>query len=223
MARRAAVLAAAVAGSLSLSAQGPIPVHQEPHHRVVFETVQMRVLDVLVPPKALTRDHRHDRDIATVSISPADTRTISPGQPWGPVRPRRDVGSAQTTEYTGKPGSHTIENVGATPYRLIAVENLRDGNWSTGPPLTAAATTLAIESRAFRIYDVRLGGEAPLARHVHQTPTVAVLASGTVVADTEAAPRQLGEPGHWVVIRPGELHRLTTPGGGAHVVEIELR
>ena len=209
------------AGAVALA---QIPVHEEPHHRVVYQDADFRILDVNVPPKGLTRDHRHDSDIATISISPADTRTISPGQPWGAVRPRREIGNPNTTEYTGKPASHAIENVGETLYRLIAVENLRADDWSTGPALTASATSLAIESRAFRVYDVRLDGQAPLTRHVHARPVVVVLAGGSVVADTESAPRRLDQPGHWAQIRSGVMHRLAvTEGASAHVVEVELR
>ena len=225
----ALLVIATVAALTGLSAQqrvidGPVPVNREPHHRTVFENAQLRVLDVNLPPKALTLDHRHEHDIATVSISPADTRTISTGQPWGPVRPRRAIGNPAITDYTSKPATHVIENVGDTLYRLIAIENLREANWSTGAPLNAAATTLALESRAFRIYDVKLGSGAVLARHVHAAPTVAVLAAGSVVADSEAAPQRLETPGDWVVIEPGTFHRLASPSGAdAHVVEIEVR
>ena len=219
------VKAAALAWSLSVAAAlaTQIPVEKEPHHRVVFEDAQLRVLDVNVPPRELTLEHRHDHDIATVSISAADTRTISPGQPWGPTRPRRPPGAPNTTEYTGKPGVHTIENVGQTLYRLIAVENLRDGNWSTGALLDASATSLAIESRAFRVYDVRLGAAAPLTRHIHQVPAVAVLVAGAIVADTESAPQRLDQPGQWVLVKPRELHRMVVSGSDAHIVEIEVR
>jgi quercetin dioxygenase-like cupin family protein len=210
--------------SVAAAAVAQVPVDKEPHHRVVFENAQLRILDVNLEPRTLTSEHRHDRDIATVSISPADTRTISPGQPWGPVRPRRPAGNVGTTEYTGKPGIHTIENVGDTLYRLIAVENLRDGNWSAGAPLNAPATTLAVESRAFRVYDVRLNDSAVLARHVHPVPVVAVLAAGRVVADSDAAPQRLEQPGRWIVIPQGEFHRLSADGpSAAHVVEIEIR
>ena len=207
-----------------------VPVNREPHHRTVFEDARLRVLDVTVPSRELTLDHRHDFDIATVSIIPADTRTISPGQPWGPVRPRRPAGNASTTEYTGRPGNHTIENVGDTLYRLIAVENLRSAfaqalrrDSSADAAVNAPGTTLAIESRAFRVYDIRLGADAPLTRHVHQTPVVAVLAAGAVVADTEPAPQRLDQPGQWVLVRTGELHRMVNAGAGTHVVEIEVR
>lgn len=201
-----------------------MPVTQEPHHRVVYEDSNLRVLDVNVPPKTMTADHRHDHDIATVSISAADTRTISPGQPWGPVRPRRPVGNVSTTEYTGKAGSHTVENVGDTLYRLIAIENLREGNWSAGVPLSAPATTLQLETRAFRVYDVKLSGSAATVRHAHTAPVVAALASGRVVATAGSSLTVLGQPGQWIMIPPGQAHQLSAADPPtAHVVEIEVR
>jgi len=213
-----------------------VPVTQEPRHRVVFENAQFRILDVNIPAGDTTLDHSHDRDIATVSMSSgADTRGQSPGQPWSPVRPRRPLGNAGVTEYAGKPGSHRIENVGATPYQLFAVENLRPGNWSASAPLTAAGTTLAIEGRAFRVYDVRLVPTLSQTSHVHRAASIAVLVSGQAISEgaegkPDAKPpmpvglKQLVQPGQWVFIPQGESHHLVRFGvGDAHVVEIELR
>jgi quercetin dioxygenase-like cupin family protein len=217
-------------------ASAQVPVTKEPRHQVVFENARLRVLNVTIPPGDTTLDHSHDHDIATVSMSGgADTRVQSPGQPWSQVRPRRPLGNAGATEYTGKPGRHRIENVGDSPYYLFAVENLRQGGWSTAAPLSAVATTPAIESRAFRAYDVRLVHGRTQTSHVHMVPTIAVLISGKVLSegsDREAkanapAPvglKQLDERGQWVLIPQGESHHLVALGtGDSYVVELEIR
>ena len=59
----------------------------------------------------------------------ADTRIRTPGGDWGPVRPRRPVGDTSAVEYAGKQGVHTIQNVGPDPYRLLAVENVKQSGW----------------------------------------------------------------------------------------------
>ena len=46
-----------------------IPVTKEPHHHVVFENAQFRIMDVNVPPGEATLDHSHDRDVVTVAMS----------------------------------------------------------------------------------------------------------------------------------------------------------
>jgi len=213
-----------------------VPLSQEPRHRITFENAQLRILDVNVPPGDTSLDHRHDFDIVTVSMTGGtDTRLQSTGQPWSPVRPPRPLGNATVAEYTGKPESHRIENVGKSAYQLFAVENLRASGWSTTPALSRPATTLTTESRAFRIYDVRLARESSQTTHTHAVPTITVLISGKVLSegpDTQAkanapAPvglRQLDQPGQWILVPRGDTHHVVRLGtADARVVEIEVR
>jgi len=197
-----------------------VPLTKEPRHRVTFENAQLRILDVTIPPGDTSLDHRHEFDIARVSMtSGTDTRLQSAGQPWGPVRPPRPLGDATVAEYTGKPESHRLETVGKSTYRLFAVENLRTSGWSTAPSVSGLATKLTMEPRAFRIYDVRLARESSQTSHTHAVPTVAVLISGKVMSegpDTQAkanapAPvglKQLTEPGQWILIPRGDTHHV---------------
>lgn len=223
-----------LAASVAIAAQ--IPVTEEPRHRVTFTNAQLRILDVNIPGGDTSLDHRHDLDIATVSMGDgAQTRTQSGKEPWSAVRPARALGSANVTEYAGKPGSHRVQNVGKIPYRLFAVENLKKSGWSTTPALSARATTLAADSRAFRVYDVRLGRETSQTAHTHAVPTLVVLLNGIVMSDgpdakaKEFAPapvglRQLDAPGQWILIPAGDTHhvvRLST--ADARIVEIEVR
>jgi hypothetical protein len=212
-----------------------IPVTQEPHHRVTFENAQLRILDVNLPAGQMSVDHRHDFDIATVSMNAGTATRVQPsGQAWA-TRPVRPLGDAAATEYTGKAASHRIENTGKLPYQLFAVENLRKSGWSTAKPASGLATKLATESRAFRIYDVRLPRETSQTSHTHAVPTIAILVSGIVMSDgpdaqakvNAPAPvglKQLTQPGQWLLIPAGDTHhivRLST--GDARVVEIEVR
>jgi len=223
------VAAAAIAGA-------QVPVHQEPRHRPTFENAEFRILDVNIPPGDTSLDHRHDFDVATVSMtSGTDTRSRIVGQEWGPIRPPRALGEANVTEYAGKPQSHRVENVGKSAYQLFAVENLKKSGWSTTPATAGPGTKVVTESRAFRIYDVRLGREVSQAAHTHAVPTVVVLVSGTVLSDgpdTQAkanAPaavglKQLTQPGQWILVPRGDTHhivRLST--ADARVIEVEVR
>ena len=217
-------------------ANAQVPLIKEPHHRVTYANPQLRILDVNVPPGATAQDHLHEFDIATVSMTDgAETRLQTAGQPWGPVRPRRPLGDAVVTDYTGKPASHLMENVGKTAYQLFAVENLRAKGWSTAPAMTAPATKLTTESRSFRIYDVRLGPGMSSSAHTHAVPTIAVLISGKVLSegpDAQAkalapAPvglKQLDQPGQWLLVPGGDRHQIVRLGTGeTRLVEIEVR
>ena len=212
-----------------------VPVSQERHHRVAFENAELRVLDVQITPGDSTLDHRHEFDIATVSMMSGATTRIQSAGTWGPVRPSRSLGDATIAEYAGKPEVHRIENVGKIPYQLFAVENLRTSGWSTTPSAPALATTVATESRGFRIYDVRLARESSQTSHAHAVPTIAVLISGTVLSegpDTQAkanapAPvglKQLAATGQWLLVPRGDTHHVVRLGtGDARLVEIEVR
>jgi hypothetical protein len=213
-----------------------VPVNQEPRHRVTFENAQLRILDVRIPPGEASLDHRHDVDVATVSMNGGtSTRSQPVGQALGPVRPPRPLGDAAITDYTGKPGSHRVQNVGTSLYQLFAVENLRASGWTTTPPATGRGTNLTTESRAFRIYDVRLGRETVQTSHTHAVPTIVVLIGGTVMSDgpdrqakaLAPAPvglKQLTERGQWILVPGGDTHHVVRLGtADARVVEIEVQ
>jgi hypothetical protein len=217
----------------TLAAQ--VPVNNEPHHRTVYQNADFRILDVHVAPGESTLDHRHEHDIVTVSMNAGTaTRIVSAGQTQN--RPPRPLADATIAEYTGKPGSHKVDNTGTTAYQLFAVENLRDAKaWATSPPVSALATTLATDGRAMRIYDVKLATPTSQTTHTHAVPTVAVLINGIVMSegpDAQAkalapAPvglKRLDSPGQWVLIPRGETHTVVRLGNvDARLLEIEVR
>ena len=222
-----------VSASAVVAAQ--VPVTKEPRHRVTFENAQMRIFDVNIPPGETSLDHRHDRDIVTVSMTGGtEIRTQNTAQPWTTLAPR-PLGDATVAEYAGKPGSHKEENTGTSAYQLFAVENLKASGWTTTPAATGLATKLMTEARSFRIYDVRLAQQTSQTSHTHAVPTVAVLVAGKVMSDgpdTQAkanAPaavglRQLDQPGQWVLIPQGDTHHVVRLGtADARLLEIEIR
>lgn len=212
-----------------------IPVTKEPHHHIVFENAQFRIMDVNVPAGETTLDHSHDRDLATVAMSNgAEVRTQDQGQPWA-NRPRRPVGDVETTEYAGKVSIHKFETMGTMAYQLFAVENLKPNGWSTTPAATGAGTTLAKESRSFRIYNVALGKDRQQTSHTHAVPTIVVLLNGKVMSEgpdekakaNAPAPvglKQIDRPGQWVLVPAGDAHHLVRLGNDeGRLVEIEVR
>jgi len=226
----------ACAGALAAGVGAQVPLSKEPRHTVVYENADLRILDVNIPPKETTLDHVHDHDIVTVSMGgETTTRTQSPGQAWSAPRPPRALGQATISDYAGQPGSHRVENLGGRPYQLFAVENLRKSGWSTGRTIPVLVKAVAAESRAFKVYDVRLGRAAPQSSHTHAVPTVVVVLAGAVMSDgpdaqakaNAPAPvglKQLDRPGQWLLVPRGDTHHLVRLGtGDARVVEIEVR
>lgn len=232
---RASRLAGLVFFVTSAAVAAQVPLSKEPRHRLVFENAQLRVLDVNVPPGDTTLDHAHDLDIVTVSMTNGTSTRIQAKGQWGPVRNPRPPGDATVAEYAGKADSHRVENLGKSAYQLFAVENLRQSGWSTTPVVSARGTTLTAESRAFRIYDVRLEGGASQTSHAHAVPTIAVLISGKVMSDGPDAQakanapaavglKQLDQPGQWLLVPRGDTHYVVRMGtADARLVEIEVR
>lgn len=222
-----------LASTAVLAAQAPLG--NDAWHKVVFENPQMRVLSVEVPAGATTDEHRHDFDIVTVSMNEGTETRVQTGQQAATSRPARPPGNTSATEYTGKPGSHRVQNVGKRAYQLFAVENRKKGGWSTGAAVTGIGTKMVQESRAFRIYETNLALNTSQSSHTHTSPTVAILISGKAMSDgpdakaKEFAPapvglRQLDSPGQWIVIPAGDRHHLVRLGTtDARVVEVELR
>ena len=222
--------------ALTATVAAQVPVNQEPHHRVVYENADLRVLNVHVPVGVNTLDHRHERDIVTVSMNAGTrTRIVSPAQPAGAARAPRPLADATVAEYAGKPDSHRVENIGDAPYQLFAVENLKPVGWSASGAVTALATKLATEARAFRIYDVRLAAGSPQTTHTHAVATVALLVNGKVMSDGPDAQakalapapvglKQLDQPGQWLLIPQGDTHTVVRLGtADARLLEIEVR
>ena len=212
-----------------------VPLTKDPHHHVVFENAQFRIMDVNVPAGESTLDHSHERDLVTVAMSNgAETRAQPTGQPWA-NRPRRPVGDIETNEYAGKVATHKLETMGTTAYQLFAVENLKPSGWSTTPAASGAGTTLAKESRSFRVYKVTLGKDRQQTSHTHAVPTIVVLLSGKVMSEgpdenakaNAPAPvglKQIDRPGQWVLVPAGDAHHLVRLGNDeGQIIEIEVR
>jgi hypothetical protein len=139
------------------------------------------------------------------------------------------------TDYTGKPSSHRIENVGKRSYQLFAIENKKKSGWSTAAATQGIGTKMIQESRAFRSYDVQMSLNASQSSHIHTSPTIVVLLRGKVMSDGPDAQakayapapvglRQMDAPGQWIVVPPGDRHHLVRLGTtDARVVEVEVR
>jgi hypothetical protein len=104
------------------TADDPVPVEQEPHHRVVFENQYVRVLDVVVGPGETTLFHRHSIDNVPIILTDADNKTQFAGKDWAPTPAKaKSVGFIPGE---AKPYVHRISNQGKTAYHVIDVEIL---------------------------------------------------------------------------------------------------
>src|SRR6187397_1875139 len=64
--------------------QTPVmPVHQEPHHRQVFQYGPMRIIDLQIPPRDMSWFHTHEWPVFYVTGADSQTRTQILGEEWG--------------------------------------------------------------------------------------------------------------------------------------------
>ena len=207
-----------------LLAQTPVPVSDEPHHRRLLYVAHLRLFEIVVPPGATTLDHAHDRDVAVVALGDTTIRTRLVGRDW--EAPRSYVpGGINLVTYAGAPAAHAMENVGRTPYRVLAVENMREGGWTTPRRMDEPGTVLVQESRAFIVNEIRLSTSVPQTSHVHQQPTVVVLLSGSVEVQGGGGESEFRiSAGRWFHSSPDQPHALSLIGAAdARLIEVEAR
>jgi hypothetical protein len=104
------------------TAEDPVPVEQEPHHRVIFENQYVRVLDVVVKPGETTLFHKHSIDNIPIILTDADNKTQFAGKDWA-LTPAK-AKSVGFVPGTAKPYVHRISNEGATVFHVVDVEVL---------------------------------------------------------------------------------------------------
>jgi len=104
------------------TAEDPVPVEQEPHHRVIFENQYVRVLDVVVKPGETTLFHKHSLDNIPVILTDADNRTQFAGKDWAPTPAKAE--SVGFIPGAAKPYVHRINNQGSTVFHVIDIEVL---------------------------------------------------------------------------------------------------
>ena len=103
------------------AAEEPVPIQQEPRHRLKFENAHVRFFDVQLEPGYQSLYHWHHNDGVFVNI--ASSPTIA--QDWGaePVtRGDRAIGEVYFIGYGAKPKTHRVANPGPGIYRVIDAE-----------------------------------------------------------------------------------------------------
>ena len=200
-------------------------INNEPHHKRLVYTNDLRLWDVTLSPGQSTMPFLHEYDVATVVIADGMLNIQRNGEQLSAPAPNAR-GSVIVSEHTGAPATYRIENNGTTEYRALEVENMRESGWPAAQVLTAPGSSVLKESRAFTIYDVVLKAGSPEVMHNHTGSTIVVLLDGTLeqagIGGTD--PVRISQPGQWLSLPRFQMHAVTPVGRtDAHVVEIEVR
>ena len=100
------------------------------HHAVLLDNARVRVLDTRVEPGQRTPIHAHEWPAALYVLAWSDFVRYDPeGKVLLDSRTLADVPAVGSAIWAGPIGPHFVENVGATPLHILAVE-LKDGESS---------------------------------------------------------------------------------------------
>lgn len=205
-------------------AQSAVSIDNEPHHKRLLYTNDLRLWEVTLAPGQATPPFVHDYDVATVVIGDGTLNIQRNGETLTPPAPGAR-GSVVVADHTGAPAPYRIENSGTTDYRAFEIENMHERNWSSSAPFTAAGSSVMRDSRAFIVYDVALKPGDGAVMHQHAGATIIVLVSGTLeqggIGGEE--PVRVRQPGQWLVLPRLQAHTVAAVGGELRAVEIEVR
>lgn len=155
-----AMLAVTAASAL---AQDPVPIEQEPRHRLAFENTRIRFFDVQLPPGYRSVVHLHHHDGVFVNISPSETEAEDWGKP--PVRRApRAPGESYFIGYAKAPKAHRVSNVGKTEYRVTDTEILQ-GCGGRALDETARAGPVLVDNERVRVTQIELAPGASTTLH----------------------------------------------------------
>ena len=213
-----------------------VPVHQEPRHRLVFDSPGTRILDIQIPPGDTTLFHTHSDPILYVTLSTSRTNSQNMGGDWSGGAPSTvpsTVAGAPSvvpttppgrmfgvTSYFEKPHTHRVHNGGASLYRLLGVTNASAGDMSAAPSTDFLAKP-ELDNRWFRGYRWSLADAG--AEHRHANPVVAVMVSGSGAAMIGGKQQSLATPGAFIFIEANSSHSLRGTAPETQVLEIEVR
>lgn len=117
-------VAAALLTAVGAQAEDPVPIDEEPLHKLRFQNGHVRFFDVRLPSGYRSVVHLHHHDGVFVNISPSETEA----EDWGkaPVRrPGRTPGETYYIGYATRPKAHRVSNVGGSVYHVTDTEILR--------------------------------------------------------------------------------------------------
>ena len=149
---RLLALALSLMALVANASDEPIPIEQEPRHRLLFENEHVRFFDVELEPGYESRYHWHRSDGVFVNISSSPTIAQDLGKE--PVRRgERAIGETYFIDYGARPKAHRVSNPGSTPYHVIDTEIL--GGCGTSDPVAEGPNqTLLIDNA--RVFVTRI-------------------------------------------------------------------
>lgn len=204
----------------------PVPVEQEPLHKVELKNDAVTVIHLTLPAGQYTQYHIHSHDRVAIQLSSTSTTQQDWGKPEGTANPVKPGDFAAMT-LQGDSYTHRVHNVGSEAYEVIDIELARRPE----KPSAEVAGPVAAENPSARIYNWVLAPGATTEMHKHVRPYV--------IVSVTAMKLQMSSPGGQMAghaVGAGDFHYVEMPAIGSishklqnsgttpgQIVEVELK
>jgi len=207
--------------AMSFAQEKPVPVDQEPHHKVVLKNDLVEVMHVFLSPGERTLYHTHSHDRAAVELNVSSITQQKLGDPEGPATNNHPGELSMSAQIEGG-YSHRVHNVGSGPFEVLDVEFLQRAQ----KPSEAIAP-VAGENPSARAYRWSLAPGAKTPEHTHHRPYLIVAATPMQLKMTAPDGQSLSHE-----IKAGDFHWVDAPvthvlandgTSAGDIIELELK
>jgi mannose-6-phosphate isomerase-like protein (cupin superfamily) len=204
----------------------PVPVYEEPRHRLVYEKGPIRIFNTNIPAGDTSAYHAHGEPTLYVVLSPVKMRNQDLGAEWVDLDPAKGPaqGALFFKNYHDQPQTHRVQNVDSKTFQVIGVMNNGDGASGTAAPVAGQAPE--VDNQWFSAWRTRLPAGETTAAHHHAHPVliVQVGAGDSVVVERGGPGAEKTVAGTWSVHDAGVEHQLMNIGRSeVELVEIEMK
>jgi quercetin dioxygenase-like cupin family protein len=220
---RMAWLSSILLALASTSAQEPpIPVDQEPHHKVVLRNDFVIVMHVTLQPDERTLYHTHSHNRAAVELTASSITQQKVGETEGQASQTKP-GDLSIVATPPSGYSHRVHNAGSSVFEVLDVEFLQ----TPAAPSDDVAGSVAGENPSARAYHWKLAPGEKTPQHTHRRPYLIVAVTPMKLKmsapDVQTVTHEIKAGDfHWVDVEV--THSLANDGTAAgEIVEFELK
>jgi hypothetical protein len=206
---------------LAQSVSVPVPVRDEPHHKVVLENDYVRLINVLIPGHDTTLVHRHAAASVIVYLSDNNIGAQIVGEK--PVLSESSPGQINYAAYDLKPINHRVWNRDNTPYHVMDIELVRKPPYGDSCQLiTDNSAHLQWRQKEVRTYKLKLGPGNQL--HIPESNCAHLLITVTgILTATSNAHMHTMQAGGYVFFPPQSPIDLGSMKDGGDAILLELK
>src|ERR1043165_1165277 len=133
------------------TAESPVELKNEPHHRLRFENDYVRVWDTFIPAGDATLWHRHVNDNVAITLDDANVRVETVGAETVETQFKRGGAVFRKAPYV-----HRTTSIGKMPFHNLAIEILKSPRKSRNLPelREQIPSEPIIDNEIVRVYQV---------------------------------------------------------------------